>query len=120
MQSYFILSLIFLLFSNNPEKTNFKDSQLKFSRVTKTYKRKNDYLKSLLKEKAINGPYEIFIPVFKREALIEIWIKNRKNEKLIHLKNYTVCRSSGTLGPKRKSGDLQVLKVFILLIGLTL
>lgn len=47
----------------------------------------------------------IFIRIFKLTAELEIWIKVNKQYKL--LKNYTICRQSGRLGPKLKEGDLQ-------------
>lgn len=47
----------------------------------------------------------IFIRIFKKEALLEIWI--RTNNQYKHLKDYKICAYSGYLGPKLKEGDRQ-------------
>ncbi|SFZ98044.1 probable exported protein STY0357 [hydrothermal vent metagenome] len=47
----------------------------------------------------------IFIRIFKKEALLEVWIE--KDDKYIHLKDYKICSYSGYLGPKLKEGDRQ-------------
>lgn len=47
----------------------------------------------------------VFIRIFKKEALLEVWIK--KEERYIHLKDYAICAYSGHLGPKLREGDKQ-------------
>ncbi|BAF71788.1 L,D-transpeptidase family protein [Sulfurovum sp. NBC37-1] len=47
----------------------------------------------------------VFIRIFKREALLEVWIKKDGEYKL--LKEYKICAYSGRLGPKLKEGDRQ-------------
>ena len=47
----------------------------------------------------------VFIRIFKKEALLEVWIK--KEERYVHLKDYAICAYSGHLGPKLKEGDKQ-------------
>jgi len=47
----------------------------------------------------------LFIRIFKKEALLEVWIK--KDERYVHLKDYAICAYSGHLGPKLKEGDKQ-------------
>jgi murein L,D-transpeptidase YafK len=44
--------------------------------------------------------------IFKEEAELEIWKKNRDGEYAL-LKTYPICRWSGDLGPKKKEGDRQ-------------
>jgi murein L,D-transpeptidase YafK len=44
--------------------------------------------------------------IFKEEAEMEIWKKNRDGEYAL-LKTYPICRWSGDLGPKKKEGDRQ-------------
>lgn len=53
-------------------------------------------------------PFDLFLRVFKLEDVIEVWVKPQTIEQYTHLKDYPVCRKSGTLGPKRKEGDRQV------------
>ena len=47
----------------------------------------------------------VFIRIFKREALLEVWIKKEGTYRL--LKAYKICAYSGKLGPKLKEGDRQ-------------
>lgn len=44
--------------------------------------------------------------IFKEEAEMEIWKKNRDGEFAL-LKTYPICRWSGDLGPKKREGDRQ-------------
>jgi murein L,D-transpeptidase YafK len=48
----------------------------------------------------------ILARIFKEEAEMEVWKKNRDGEYAL-LKIYPICRWSGDLGPKKKEGDRQ-------------
>ena len=48
----------------------------------------------------------ILARIFKEEAEMEIWKKNRDGQYAL-LKTYPICRWSGDLGPKKKQGDRQ-------------
>ena len=48
----------------------------------------------------------ILVRIFKEEAELEVWKKNRDGEFAL-LKTYPICRWSGDLGPKKKEGDRQ-------------
>jgi murein L,D-transpeptidase YafK len=48
----------------------------------------------------------ILARIFKEEAEMEVWKKNRDGEYAL-LKTYPICRWSGDLGPKKKEGDRQ-------------
>ncbi len=48
----------------------------------------------------------ILVRIFKEEAELEVWKKNRDGEFAL-LKTYPICRWSGDLGPKMKEGDRQ-------------
>jgi len=50
----------------------------------------------------------LLLRAFKREAELEIWGKNKRDETFQLLVTYPICASSGTLGPKRREGDRQV------------
>lgn len=73
------------------------------------YLERSKYIYSTLEErlKAVDAKQgdPIFIRIFKKESLLEVWI--RKDEKYVHLKDYTICAYSGRLGPKLKEGDRQ-------------
>ncbi len=46
---------------------------------------------------------KVFIRIFKREKILELWVESHNKYKL--LKVYKVCKYSGRLGPKLKEGD---------------
>jgi murein L,D-transpeptidase YafK len=51
-------------------------------------------------------PRQLLLRSFKTEAVLELWAGDAKE--LVLVKSYAVCARSGTLGPKREEGDLQV------------
>jgi murein L,D-transpeptidase YafK len=62
-------------------------------------------LKERLKALDVRLGEPIFIRIFKKEALLEVWIK--ADAHYVHLKDYPICFFSGRLGPKIKEGDRQ-------------
>ena len=50
----------------------------------------------------------MLLRIFKEEKLLEVWLKSKSAATYIHYGDYAICRNSGTLGPKRTEGDLQV------------
>ena len=52
-------------------------------------------------------PREVLLRSFKSEGRLELWAGNGSSA-LALIKSYPVCASSGSLGPKRREGDLQV------------
>lgn len=88
---------------------SFKEDQLKFPRVKGAYDRKEKQVRQLFEKLNIKmSESDIFIRAFKEEAILEVWAKNKGDDKFQLIKNYEVCSKSGTLGPKRKQGDFQV------------
>ncbi len=88
--------------------TDFKTDQKKNPRVAIAYHEKESMMRSvLLKNRIEIGKMEIFIRIFKKEKVVELWARN-KREKFIRIEYYPICESSGTLGPKRQQGDGQV------------
>jgi len=59
-----------------------------------------------IKAKHMDKDSPILSRIFKEEAEMEIWKKNRDG-KFALLKTYPICRWSGDLGPKKKEGDRQ-------------
>jgi murein L,D-transpeptidase YafK len=57
-------------------------------------------------DKKMDKDSPILARIFKEEAELEIWKKNRDGEYAL-LKTYPICRWSGDLGPKKKEGDRQ-------------
>ncbi len=48
----------------------------------------------------------VFIRIFKDPGILELWVKNNKNQFSL-FKTYEICTFSGVLGPKTKRGDKQ-------------
>lgn len=49
----------------------------------------------------------VFLRAFKHEKQLELWVQ-KDTVQFALFKTYTICQDRGTLGPKRKQGDLQV------------
>lgn len=105
-----LLVLIFCSVTLSGQETaSFKTQQLKNKRVKDAYTDKWTALEAELKAKKIDpAQLEVFIRIFKQEKELELWVKNKSDAKYTFLKKIDICASSGTLGPKRKEGDLQV------------
>lgn len=86
----------------------FKERQLTFDRVKSAYTEKESAVKDLLKTQNIGTGYQLFLRAFKKERDLEVWVKQKGATTYSLLTTYPFCTSSGTLGPKRKEGDLQV------------
>ena len=52
-------------------------------------------------------PDELYLRAFKEEKELEVWSGSR-NKPLKRVITYPICAASGTPGPKREEGDLQV------------
>ncbi len=88
---------------------NFLSQQKQYARVrTALTDKEQNLIENLRKNGLATNDVNILIAAYKAEEQLEVYAK-KKNEtvyKLIAV--YDVCASSGTLGPKRKSGDRQV------------
>ena len=51
---------------------------------------------------------EVFIRVFKEEALVELWARAGSADTFALVRTFAICAPSGDLGPKRRQGDGQV------------
>ena len=88
---------------------SFKAEQMKFDRVRDAIAEKEPAIKRLFAQKRLSyPPKQIFIRVFKREQAVELWVSGADPDTFELLKEYKVCASSGTVGPKREQGDDQV------------
>jgi murein L,D-transpeptidase YafK len=59
-----------------------------------------------IEQKDMSKDSPILIRIFKEEAELEVWKKNREGRYAL-LKTYPICRWSGELGPKQREGDRQ-------------
>ncbi len=100
---YFLL--LFILFSFT--RSSFKEQQLKYKRVRAAYDKKGSVVSERLKALDIKK-LEIYIRVFKKDDVLELWGKDVSAKKFSLIKNFEICATSGKLGPKRKQGDYQV------------
>lgn len=105
-KNYFYLLVVLLLVAFKVP-SDFKSEQLKNKRVKAAYDEKEASVKQLLLAKRINT-VNIYLRVFKKERLVELWVKDAAQNKYNLLISYSFCQSSGTLGPKRREGDLQI------------
>ncbi|WP_375454670.1 L,D-transpeptidase family protein [uncultured Methylobacterium sp.] len=61
---------------------------------------------ALMAAKGTRAQAPVLFRAYKKESEIEVW-KKAANGRFVHLKTFPICRWSGQLGPKRKSGDRQ-------------
>jgi len=87
----------------------FKQEQLRYQRVRKAY---SDQEKRVLNKLAacniLPDQMQLYIRAFKLEEEIELWGKNKHDSIYQLIETFDICSNSGTLGPKRRQGDLQV------------
>jgi len=88
---------------------DFLNQQKKYPRVRSAIDEKYASIGKAFRDRNMNfPPDEIFIRIFKWEKMVELWAKASETDTFCLIKSYPICSSSGTLGPKRKRGDLQV------------
>ena len=91
-----------------PGTSSFREQQWKFSRVRTAAKEKDEVVKQLLLSKGLSYPPKaILLRAFKKEAALELWVEGA-DKTYILVKHYSICATSGILGPKRRFGDEQV------------
>ncbi len=96
-------ALFILLFCAMPASAQDED------RVASAREQSEPAVRARFREAKVKYPAgEIFIRVFKREAVVELWARAKAGEAFRLVHTYTVTRSSGGPGPKRVEGDLQV------------
>ena len=90
--------------SNRSDSVTKKEAKIKKKKqVAMDYQDINLDKKLVALHAKIGNP--VFIRIFKKEALLEVWIRTAESYK--HLKTYPICAFSGHLGPKLKQGDKQ-------------
>ncbi|MEL6534346.1 MAG: L,D-transpeptidase family protein [Bacteroidota bacterium] len=106
---YSTLFLLLILLGSGFTHNTFKEEQLRYPRVRQAYADKEQELKTLLTQNGIRmEEIQLYLRGFKHERELEVWAKNRDDQRFQLLKTYEMCRTSGALGPKRKQGDGQI------------
>lgn len=104
MKTVLIIGLLSML-----QQASFKDTQLKEARVKIAYEHMEDSAKKHFADKKLSmDKFQLFMRAFKKEKELEVWVKEKNKETFTLLYTIDFCSSSGTLGPKRKEGDLQI------------
>ena len=101
--------IVLLVITGEIVAQDFKEEQLRYGRVRQAYEEIGSLVETLFRINEIDTVgRQIFIRAFKQEHILEIWGKDSLKDTFILLKEYHICRVSGTEGPKRKQGDKQV------------
>ncbi len=88
---------------------SFKETQSQFPRVKAAYNEKEQAVQEYFASKKMEyRGFQLFLRAFKKERQLEVWVKKAEDGKFALLHTYPFCQTSGTLGPKRKEGDLQI------------
>src|SRR6201995_1203410 len=104
-----LLSAVQLSAQTSASTIHFIDYQRTIPKVLDLLNREDDTLQKQFAVKQLVWPARfIYIRSFKYDSEMEVWVKNKQNEKYKLFKTYKVCALAGTLGPKRMAGDYQV------------
>lgn len=88
---------------------SFKETQRQFNRVKVSYEEKEETVRLYFARKKLSyDGFHVFLRAFKKEEELEVWIREAQSDQFTLLHTYSFCTNSGTLGPKRKEGDLQI------------
>jgi len=111
MKSALALLLLFsiALTSFPGEHKSLREAQLKYPRVRAAAAEKDLIMKKRFADKGLSyPPHAILFRAFKKEASLELWATNSDTQPYVLIRDYSICTSSGVLGPKRRFGDVQV------------
>jgi len=109
MHKYLLFLVITLMSFSNVKNPSFKDSHLDHYRVYQAYRDLGE--EAFAKMKAVEVCHfkcDILIRAFKFEEDLEVWAKNKGDDKYVLVTKYKFCKNVGQLGPKRKEGDKQI------------
>ncbi len=106
---YLILLFPLLFLKSGTTSSSFRDNQMNFTRVREAYSHKEAAVfKTLAGHSISHDSLQIYLRAFKTEKKIEVWAKNICDPAFTLIKEFPICEISGTVGPKRRSHDLQV------------
>lgn len=87
---------------------DFLTSQLRSDRVLAARVETRFATKQLFEERGLSFPTaEVFLRVFKRERVMELWARDHESDVFALVKTYEICALAGEPGPKRRQGDNQ-------------
>ena len=99
-------------------KPTFSAQQQANDRVLAARLEKRFELKKLFRERGLTYPAaETFLRIFKRERVLEVWVRSAYIGQFKLLKAYPICAMAGALGPKRTEGDGQTPEGFYYIDG---
>ena len=111
-RSNYLIFLYFLfIFPSDiaSQQLDFKELHMRYPRFRVAVKEKTNIVTDFFQKSNMAYPPEkIFLRIFKEEQTIELWVKPENIDTYSFIKKYNFCSSSGTLGPKRREGDLQI------------
>ena len=88
---------------------SFREDHLAYTRVREAYANKEKIIIKTLAEHSISrDKLRIYLRAFKTEKKVELWAKNSTDSVFVLIKEFPICEISGSIGPKRRSRDLQV------------
>lgn len=108
MKKHFFLLFVVIIFSSMIF-DDFLTEQKKYTRVQSALSNKGLLMdRELGKSEMQKNDLHILIAIFKQEKELVLYVKKKSESAFKLFKTYPICAASGTLGPKRKSGDYQV------------
>lgn len=105
------LVILLSLFLVKPETipVTFREKQKNYTRVREAYSNKEKTVAKTLADHGISrDSIQIYLQAFKTEKKVEVWAKNICDSIYQLVQEFPICEISGTIGPKRRSHDLQV------------
>lgn len=106
-----LLLLLLPLFFTSPEPTDatFRLGQQRYPRVRDAYTTHWTNVQAQLRRLHLDASQlELYLRAFKVGKRVEVWARNRGQGRYQLLRSYPIAATSGTLGPKIRSGDGQV------------
>jgi murein L,D-transpeptidase YafK len=86
----------------------FRERQLQFPRVRNAYEARGQEVAEMLERQGVTTLAEVFLRVFKREQLVELWARDATADTFVLVETLAACGTSGVLGPKLEQGDEQI------------
>lgn len=108
---FIVISFIFTVpfFSSGAPQFTTTKAQANYYRVKSARDGHLDKIRALFSKSNLDyPPAQVMLRIYKDEDVLELWVQPHRKQSFVHLKNYNICQGSGTLGPKRQMGDLQV------------
>ena len=104
-----VVVLIAFVFISFNFQTNFLSQQKRYKNVRTAYSKKESVIVKNINAQGIKiDELNILITVYKAEKKLNLYVKKNTNTNYVKLTTFSICRSSGDLGPKREQGDYQV------------